>query len=184
MLGEINERGELHKLINFLGLKTGVEVGVQKAEYSKYLLDNTKLFLYLVDVWQEQTGYMDPANVSTAKQEGYMQEAIERLKPHEGRYQIIRKFSVDAAQDIADESLDFIYIDAMHTWKAVTADLNAWYPKLRKGGLMSGHDFFNDYGSYHQMCFEVKNAVLEFIEGKDITLYVTQEGFPSWYWVK
>ena len=40
-----------------------------------------------------------------------------------------------------NESLDFIYIDARHDYKAVWDDLEAWFPKLRKGGLFSGHDY-------------------------------------------
>lgn len=184
MTSIVNERLHLHRLINELGLKTGVEVGVQKAEYSKYLLDNTDLFMYLVDIWKTYPGYNDPANVSNAEQEEYLATAIKTLSGLEHRYKIIRKFSVDAAKDIPDESLDFVYLDAQHTWKACTEDINAWYPKLRVGGLMSGHDFMNAYGTYHEMVYEVENAVREFIADKPITLNVTYESWPTWYWIK
>lgn len=185
MLGEVQERNQFHLLINEMGLKTGVEVGVQKAEYSKYLLDNTELFIHLVDIWTHQAGYWDPANVSTEEQENYMKIAIKTLRGYENRYKIIRKFSVDAAKDFEDGSLDFVYLDAQHTWAACTEDLNAWYPKVRSGGLMSGHDFLNAYGDVpHKMVYEVETAVREFIVDKNITLYVTLEAWPTWYWVK
>jgi len=53
----------------------------------------------------------------------------------------IRKFSVDAAKEIPDGSLDFLYLDANHTLQYVIADLAAWVPKVRKGGIIAGHDF-------------------------------------------
>jgi hypothetical protein len=184
MLGKINWRGELHTLINEMELKTGVEVGVQKAEYSAYLLKNTNLFLYLVDIWKQQANYADPANVPDTTQEEYLQQTLVALEDYKNRYQIIRKFSVDAAKEIPDGSLDFVYLDAQHTWQACTEDINAWLPKLRVGGLMSGHDYLNAYGAYHSMAYEVKNAVDEFIAGKNITLYTTYESWPTWYWIK
>jgi predicted O-methyltransferase YrrM len=52
-----------------------------------------------------------------------------------------RALSVDAAKEFAHESLDFIYIDATHTFEAVSQDLLAWWPKLKPGGLMAGHDY-------------------------------------------
>ena len=52
-----------------------------------------------------------------------------------------RALSVEAAKEFADESLDFIYIDATHTFEAVSQDLLAWWPKLKPGGLMAGHDY-------------------------------------------
>ena len=53
-------------------------------------------------------------------------------------HEMTRMQAVDLFQN---ESLDFIYIDARHDYKAVWDDLEAWFPKLRKGGLFSGHDY-------------------------------------------
>jgi hypothetical protein len=185
LLGKITERNNLHLLINEFSLKTGVEVGVQKAEYSKYLLDNTDMFLYLVDTWKQLPNYIDPANISDSEQDICMQIAIKNLSDYDTRYKIIRKLSVDAAKDFQDSSLDFIYLDAQHTWNACTADLNAWYHKLKVGGIMSGHDFLNAYGDIpHEMMFEVETAVREFIANKSIDLFITYESWPTWYWRK
>ena len=40
----------------------------------------------------------------------------------------------------SSESLDFIFVDAAHTYDAVVEDIKLWEPKVRKGGLVSGHD--------------------------------------------
>jgi hypothetical protein len=52
-----------------------------------------------------------------------------------------RALSVEAAPAFHDESLDFVFIDAAHSFEAVTKDLDAWWPKLRRGGLIAGHDY-------------------------------------------
>ena len=53
----------------------------------------------------------------------------------------IRKKSVDAAKDFADGSLDAVYIDAEHDEDSVREDIRTWRPKLKRGGILSGHDF-------------------------------------------
>src|SRR3990167_6105142 len=53
----------------------------------------------------------------------------------------IRKTSVEAAKDFEDASLDAIYIDAEHDEDSVREDVRAWRPKIKRGGILSGHDF-------------------------------------------
>jgi hypothetical protein len=49
--------------------------------------------------------------------------------------------SVEASKLYADGSLDFVMLDADHTLTSVRADIAHWYPKVRVGGILSGHDF-------------------------------------------
>jgi cephalosporin hydroxylase len=49
--------------------------------------------------------------------------------------------SVEASKRYADGSLDMVFLDASHKYADVSADLAAWYPKVRHGGIISGHDF-------------------------------------------
>ena len=49
--------------------------------------------------------------------------------------------SVQAARLFPDESIDFCFIDADHRYANVTADLAAWWPKVRHGGMLAGHDY-------------------------------------------
>jgi predicted O-methyltransferase YrrM len=50
------------------------------------------------------------------------------------------KPALDAAKKI-DKQLDFVYIDGLHDFKSVIDDIAAWYPLVRKGGVVGGHDF-------------------------------------------
>jgi len=52
-----------------------------------------------------------------------------------------RSTSVAAAETFNDATLDLVYIDADHKWWSVVQDLAAWWPKVRPGGVMLGHDF-------------------------------------------
>ena len=52
------------------------------------------------------------------------------------------KDSVEAAKDFEDKSLDFVYIDAAHDYESVKVDIRAWFPKIKIGGTIGGHDFY------------------------------------------
>ena len=66
---------------------------------------------------------------------------INAMKPVEEHYTPIRAASVEAANLYEDGSLDFVFIDADHSYESVKADIAAWAPKVRQGGLIAGHDF-------------------------------------------
>ena len=53
----------------------------------------------------------------------------------------IRKSSVEAAKDFTDGSLDAVYIDASHDENSVREDIKTWRPKIKPGGVLSGHDY-------------------------------------------
>lgn len=55
--------------------------------------------------------------------------------------QTIINDTVAASEQIEDGSLDWLFIDADHTYEGVTSDIVAWWPKLKPGGLISGHDY-------------------------------------------
>jgi len=115
---------------------------------------------------------------SVEKMEATYQHAKEQLAPFDAT--LIRKTSMDAVKDIPDESLDFVYIDAMHEFDPVILDIIHWAPKVRPGGIVSGHD----YCWYYQG--GVVQAVGAYTRCHDIqTWYVTQrDKEPSWLWVK
>jgi hypothetical protein len=108
-----------------MGFKTGAEIGVGKGEFSEKLCQ-AGLRLYSVDPWFKDK------NFALAK---------EKL----GKYPnctIVRKTSMEAVADFANESLDFVYIDANHEFRYIAEDLVEWSKKVRPGGIVSGHDYF------------------------------------------
>lgn len=103
-----------------------------------------------------------------------------------GRYQLVEASTADAARRFPDGHFDWIYLDATHTYAAARDDLRRWWPKLRVGGLMSGHD----YQFQHQTIgpgytFGVRDAVDEFAARRSIRVYSTMESYlPSFYFLK
>lgn len=179
----VQSRENFHILINDMELEIGVELGTQQGLYAEYLLQNTKLFLYMVDAWRYIDGYNDIANIPDSGHMLNLSRTKKRVRHYPGRWKIIKEFSVLAANQFGDNDIDFIYIDADHSYDATLLDLKAWYPKVRAGGLIAGHDFLDG----ENICgseFGVRSAVFEFLKDKTHTLYITSEAWPSWWYVK
>jgi hypothetical protein len=104
----------------------------------------------------------------------------EILAPYlaEGRAVIMRDFSVNAAKSFEDGSLDWVYLDGNHHYEAVKEDMEAWWPKIRTGGVLSGHDWIKD-DLYFAGMFGVMNAVVEFALAHERQI-VTTHGESTW----
>lgn len=72
--------------------------------------------------------------------EGAFLECSARLKRY-SHVRMIRRRSPEAAGLFENESLDLVYIDGDHGYDSVSADIRAWFPKIRPGGWISGHDW-------------------------------------------
>ena len=180
-------RHQLPTLLNFLHLTgEGVEVGVRDGAYSEIILHYGDLFkLYSVDPWREfsKDVYNDGSNVEQKKQDELYEYTKKRLEQFGARSEILRKTSGEAAPLFKDNSLDFVYIDANHSYEAVQEDIALWWPKLKEGGVFAGHDYVN--GLFEpQGLFGVKRAVDEFAKTNKQKVYKTPEKWPTWYVVK
>ena len=142
---------------------TGAEIGVFAGELSRRLLSRRDLTLYLIDSWatEHRESYKTSgdfhAQLSKSKQEHFYGMTRNMVQFAGERAKIIRKDSKEAAKAIPDGSLDFVFIDADHTYEGCKGDIEAWLPKIKKGGFISGHDYENtDYPAWG-----VKRAVDE-----------------------
>jgi hypothetical protein len=123
--------------------------------HAEHILANTDVeTLYGVDPYRWLPGYDDAMN-DAENLERLCDSTRRRLAQFGSRFVLLRMTSAEAAETIT-EFLDFIYIDADHSYEGVKADLRHWAPKVRSGGIISGHD----YG--HPNFPGVKNAVDEF----------------------
>lgn len=133
-LTQVN-RTMLASLFSELGFTTGAEIGVAEGHYSKVLLDaNPNLTLHLVDPWKTYEGFYEDKNLEK------MYEMVqEKLKPYKTVYH--RKKSMEAVEEFPDNSLDFVFIDAMHDFKHTAEDICEWSKKVKPGGIIFGHDY-------------------------------------------
>jgi hypothetical protein len=174
------------QLLEFLP-KGGVvaEIGVAKGDFSQTILDVVKPErLHLIDPWefQDREDYSkDGNNVSNEEQEDRYQSVTNRFKDEisTGRVVMHRSYSSDAAKHFVNRSLDWVYIDGIHTYDGVTADLEDFAPKVTKDGFILGHDFTN-HKEARFMEFGVVKAVNDFVRkrGYGFTA-LTAEAFPT-----
>jgi len=120
------------------GILSGIEVGVWKGELSAELLRTfPDLILCMVDPWM---GAVPGLATPQETHEAYL-EALQKTAFAVGRRFVIRRTSIEAAKTVENLSMDFVFIDALHDYYNVSQDLEAWYPKVRFGGLLAGHDY-------------------------------------------
>ena len=155
----------------------GAEIGVFKGVMSREILSRrSNVRLLLVDAWEGGTDcYCDPVGagdfhgtLNNETQDRFAETARKNTEFAKDRVEIIRKRSVDAAREVCDGSLDFVFIDADHSYEGCRNDIMAWAPKLKEGGLLSGHDYENE----NFPLWGVKRAVTEFAEttGRQVEL--------------
>jgi hypothetical protein len=126
--------------INSMGLRIGVEVGVQQGLFSQHLLENSTLdHLFCIDMWEEPT--RREARKKKEKCVEIYMFAVKNLMPFKNCCNLIKLDSVRGAALFKNDYFDFIFIDAGHTYEDVKRDIKVWYPKLREGGVMAFHDY-------------------------------------------
>ena len=142
----------LHNLIEDNGYTKIAEVGCQEGRTGWFLLENSSssaLDLTCVDPYlvYDGYGYVEPFDMSEAETQArtYLSKFIE-----EGRCHFVKKFSVDAVDEYEDDYFDLVFIDANHTYEFVKEDIDAWYPKVGKGGILAGHDWCEGFPGVQQ----------------------------------
>lgn len=152
----------------------GVELGVAKGRFSEIILRNPRCRrLWGIDRWSDDH---DAAE--------YLEASKRLAAVGRGRSTLLRMTFEEALPHFSDESLDFVYIDGYaHTGQEAGRTLLQWWPKVKPGGILSGHD-------YHPKWIATMNAVDRFVEQHGLALQLTlpadepgADPFPSW-WVK
>ncbi|KAL3904778.1 MAG: hypothetical protein SGILL_009937 [Bacillariaceae sp.] len=198
-LPALRNRNDLGKLCEVRGFTDGIEIGVQKGDNTRTILTqwpSCKSFK-LVDLWQQQENYKDFANVDNNKQEALFEKTKQNLKTWENKTEYFRMYSTEAAKKIDDHSADFVYVDARHDYCGAMEDMQAYWPKIRPGGIMAGHDFLNNAEMQRitswqdwSLCMDgtvnlgsVKGAVEDFAAEQGVTItvmYAEGAKFASW----
>lgn len=158
----------------------GVEIGTLFGEYAECILATWPGFLNMVDPWIQQPSKIYKDGCNAVDFDDAYERAQSRMKQYEGRCKFWRMFSVDASKHFLDSSLCFAYIDGNHSLDAVRSDIVSWWPKVKSGGIICGHDFY-DKNSDYQNC-GVKSAVEEFAVKNNLQIETTE--CTSWWITK
>jgi hypothetical protein len=175
-------REDMARLLSELKFTVGAEIGVSSGNYSKVLCENnsfTKFFC--IDSWTTKNGYFDAGSGEYSMKMRY-KRAKEKLVDYPCEF--IQKTSMQAVVDFAPNTLDFVYIDADHTFDFVMQDIIEWTKKVKRGGVVSGHD----YRCYHhdEISEQVSKAVLLYTQIHNIKpLFIFNADHSStWMFVK
>ena len=187
----------LPDLFREMGFKVGAEIGVANGLYSKALCSRIPgLKLYCIDPWTSYDAYVEHHDaIGQEILDDCYNVALERLKPY--NCQFVRKFSMDAVKDFEDESLDFVFIDGNHSFRYVIDDIDEWSKKVRKGGIVSGHDFWNSIDTPYNLTYkptkeqemllcQVKDAVYSWTATNRIEPWfvTSKDKCNSFLWIK
>lgn len=158
----------------------GVEVGVAFGDNAENMLKTLKLKkLYLVDPYVPYVEDGKRWNYMPIEEDGrswnYSKAMFlmkKRLQKFQDRITFLRMTSEEAIQLIPD-NMDFVYIDGNHAYEYIKRDIQLYYPKVKEGGVIGGHDFTDHFG--------VMKAVIQFVESQGLRLNVRQK---DWWIVK
>jgi hypothetical protein len=98
-------------------------------------------------------------------------EFINNIKPLKDVINVYREYSTNASKFYKNNSLDFVFIDAFHSYESVVEDIIYWYPKIKENGVIAGHDFW--VNADEKFISGVVDAVIKIFEDDFIT---TKEG--------
>lgn len=137
------------ELINKYQLEVGAEIGVAYGGHSNQILSKTSAQLYCIDPYRHDPtgtdGYTLPDGklFGQAEYEELYLHAMHRLQKYGTRCKFMRLDSCAAWAQISQAkiSLDFVFIDAKHTFEDLYTDIYIWEKLVKKGGLIMGHDY-------------------------------------------
>ncbi len=145
----------------------GAEIGVYTGGNAKNILKTLNIEkIYLIDPYEVYEEYLGEK----------LEEAKKKAFKNTSKFRPKAKFIFEKSEDASKKIplLDFVYIDGNHEEKFVRQDLNNYYPKINKGGIIAGHDFNQNYPG-------TIRAVTEFTLNKKLKLFVENK---DWWFVK
>lgn len=148
----------------------GTEIGVAEGDSALALFLHGVKFLVLIDPWAPHPEYLEGG--TPEGHEAKYRAAMEKLAPYASRHSHLRMPSAAAARYVQPASQDFVWVDGNHQYEWAKSDLELYWPKIKAGGLLCGHDYCNAPPTCG-----VKDAVDEFVRGMGLRLELP---LPCW----
>lgn len=119
-----------------------VECGAWLGKSSSYLCDIAKdrIKIFIVDSWKGSDNELQTTHKLATKVDIY---PIFCDNMGNRKFEALKKISIEAAKDFQDESCDVVFIDMNHSHESVKQDIITWLPKVKHGGYLAGHDYYN-----------------------------------------
>ena len=171
----------LVKLWMKFGYKVGVEIGVDRGKFSKYILKTLKpgAKLYCVDPWEVYDEYYERKGDRGKDALSWRYEETKiRLAPYNA--EIIRKQSMDAVKDFMDNSLDFVFIDGNHTFEYCIKDIMEWSKKVKVGGMVCGHDYWNSAEGFGNSKLPIERYIKHLTPKEKIMICGVKDAVHAW----
>jgi hypothetical protein len=137
--------------------------------------------LISIDPWEASPAeeYVSNDNLPQRVHDENYATTRRRLAAYGDRSSVWRTSSEEGSARISPYSLDMVYLDARHDYASVKQDLALWYPLIRPGGILAGHDYRD--GEFPEGAFGVKSAVDDFCAEHDCQVHTTfGEIWPTW----
>ena len=186
-------RNELPKFFKEMGYTIGAEVGVYKGEFAnRFCREGLKM--YAVDPWHSYAGA--GRTQKSQERQDFLYGHASRVLSKYNDCTVIRKTSMDAVNQFKDRSLDFVYIDGDHSFSHVAEDIQAWAYKVRKGGIVAGHDYFSTDREAKNVICHVGPVVDAYVKAFGVRNFYTlgrtkpleeEERYDktlSWFWIR
>lgn len=189
-LKQIQNRDQISYLLSTMVSPIICEVGVHQGANFRQLLTPNVSKAFGVDIWRNTENLGENDNQNDQEELDRMYNFLTEFYKNDNRVEFIREFSVIAAEKFQDNYFDFVYIDADHTYEAVIKDLRAWYPKVKIGGIIGGHDYIDGDLTLklgHIVRFGIVEAVADFKKEfsiKEENCHITSETYGSYYIIK
>lgn len=184
-LEDLKTRDEIGKVLKGMSLDGfGVEVGVEYGINAEMILATSGLKrLYLIDAWDYVPGH-DPRGFGVGYNDwkSVFNQCQYRMQRFSDRAVMMRSVSNEIVKSFADGFFDFVYIDANHMSPWINEDLENWFPKVKVGGIIGGHDFLTRNEPAFQC--DVQCVVEGFFFRRKEIIHVTEDSVPSWYVIK
>ncbi len=159
------------------------EVGVREGKHLRSLLQAKPKLMVAVDIWRDDGV---PSHNDRGESQSRINQYLTAVREIAAMYpavKIVQEYSDKAAAQFPDGFFDFVYLDADHAYAAVDADIKAWWPKVRSGGVLGGHDYVKAVVGAARTRVGVIQAVTELQHRTGVPVHTTApaERFASWF---